>query len=188
MGEVLLAGGPRDGKRIAVSDGTATIMVAYAKPIDLTWAPESRPSIWRHPIRWFRWKPPPAPPLSEVTQLAYRDSGTVSDGARVFAIDGDWAWFKGPEAVEDGNLYRSLTAALGVVHPMIRQDQGARWVMSRDWYMRVRAMASERVDPDHDDPSKWMPDSRDCLLGVPVTVTDDGGAPHIENRRYPADF
>jgi hypothetical protein len=181
MGEVLLAGGPCDGKRIAAADGTGTVTVAYVKPMPWPLPPEPRPAWWRHPIRWFRWKPPPPPPAPEYMQLAYHDTGKVSDGARVFEIDGDWPWFKGPAA--DGGGYRDLVTAYGVVHPMIRQDKGTRWVMNRDWYMRIRAMASERADP-----AKWMPDPRDCLLGVPVAVTDDGGAPHIENRRYPADF
>jgi hypothetical protein len=187
MGEALLAGGPRDGKRIAVADGTGTVTVAYVKRTPFPLPPEPRPPWWRHPIRWFRWKPPPPPPMPEVTQLAYRDTGKISGGARVFEIDGDWPWFRGPEAA--GADYRDLVTAYGVVHPMIRQDQGTRWVMSPDWYMRIRAIGgNERSDPDHDDPAKWEPDPRDCLLGVPITVTGDGGAAHIENRRYPADF
>ena len=189
MGEALLAGGPQDGKRIAVSDGTLTVTAAYARPVPWQPPPEPRPSWWRHPVRWFRWKPPLPQPMPEYTQLAYRDTGNVRDGARVFEIDSDWPWFRGQEAAGDGDLYRSLVTAWSAAHPMIRQDRDTRWVMNRDWYMRVRAIGgNERSDPDHDDPGKWEPDPRDCLLGVPIAVTGDGGAPHIENRRYPADF
>jgi hypothetical protein len=94
------------------------------------------------------------------------------------------SWFRGPDADTDGDVYRALILACYAVHPVIR-GYGGHWVMNLDWYKRVRAEAGM---PGDDDPEKWEPKPDDMLLGLPVTVTDDGGAPHVENRNYPPDF
>jgi hypothetical protein len=186
VGEALLAGGPRDGARITVGE-TSAITAVYAKRIRVLFHPP-RPAWWRHPVQWFRWRPPPPPPPPELIQLTYRDTGKTDNGARVFQLAGDWPWFKGPEAGDDENLYKALMVAFAAVDPVLRHDPETRWVMDLDWYKRVRAMMMVPIGNDDEDPGKWVPSPQDMLLAIPVTVTDDGGAPHIENRRYPADY
>jgi hypothetical protein len=188
VSHVLLEGGPYDGRLIAAE--SAVVSMVYAKPIPPVVPPDEPPSWWRHPIRWLRWRrrSPKFLLMPEPQQLTYRDTGRIHDGARVYAVDGNWVWFRGPQAVENGDLLRSLAAAYGAVHPMIRQDRQTRWVMDLAWYKRIRAMSISRVDPDYDDPDKWVPSPLDLLLGVEIAVMDDGGVPHLENRRYPADW
>jgi hypothetical protein len=55
----------------------------------------------------------------------------------------------------------------------------ARWVMDLAWYRQVRA-ASEAATGRRDDPATWIPDPCDLLFGIPVSVRDGGGEPHLE--------
>jgi hypothetical protein len=138
--------------------------------------PPPRPKWWRHPLRWYRWKPPEPPPMPEMKLLTYRRTSEVRDGATVYEIDGDWPWFKGPEA--EGDDVPGLYVALNV-HPAIRRDPRTRMVMSPEHYSAMRSMAG------------WPPglgDPRDSLFGIQVEVSADGGAPRLENRAYPADY
>lgn len=178
---IIFEGGPQDGKNGMLDDLRHVVTVAWMPPLPLLDSPPPRPRWWRHPLKWARWKPPPLPELPEPQQLAYRDTGERRNGRRVFAIASDWPWFKGPCISDDGDLYRALATACYTVHPMVRQDSLTRWVMDLGWYRRIRAVA----DPDGDNPEKWQPDPEDMLLGIRITVIPDGGAPHLENRRYP---
>lgn len=60
-----------------------------------------------------------------------------------------------------------------------RQPGGARWVMDLSWYRQVRA-ASEIGRDLHTDPDMMTPDPADTLFGIPVSVRDGGGEPHLE--------
>lgn len=183
MPDILLEGGPRHGERRTIGTLGAVLNVAYIKPMPIV-MPAPRPPWWRHPLRWLRWSPPPPLPLPEFVQVAYRDTGQDSDGARVYRLDG-WPWFKGPEVTkgEDGGLCKSAVAAAYAIDPMIRRDGHTRWVMDLTWYKLMRKMSG-----DESDPSKWAPSPGETFLGIPVMVIDDGGAAHLENRRYPAGF
>jgi hypothetical protein len=177
MRQVLFEGGPYDGRLIAAE--SAVVTVIYTRPI-LAVIPPDRPSWWRHPLRWLRWRRSSLPlPLPEPQQLTYRDTGRIHNGTPIYAT-GDWAWFRGPRADGDGDLYSSLAAAYGAVPPMIRQDPQTHWVMDLDWYKQIRRIMN---CADEREPSQM-----DRLLGIEITVMDDGGVPHLENRRYPADW
>lgn len=192
MTQVILEGGPHDGKQVETD--APVITTIYMKP--LKWpVPPSRPdkpSWQQHPVRflrWWRWKPPAPeiPPMPEAEQLTYRDTGTTRDGKPVYAIDGGWPWYKGPQAdARNSDLYGALATAHYAVHPVIRHDPQTRWVMDLDWYKRIRAAAAPRGETDPDEPDKWEPSEYDSFLGTWITVTDDAGPPYIENRRYPA--
>jgi hypothetical protein len=65
-----------------------------------------------------------------------------------------------------------------------RQPGGARWVMDLSWYRRVRA-ASEIGRDVHTDPDMMTPDPADTLFGIPLSVRDDGGEPHLEMASEP---
>lgn len=181
--DIRFSGGPYDGRRGSVTEVRPVITAVYVPPVPLV-IEAPRPSPWKHPVRWFRWTPPPVPGPPELQQLTYRDTGEMRDGARVFAIDADWPWFKGPEAKSGGDLHGALVDAMYAVHPMVRGDAATRWVMDLGWYRLARAFAlREGTDPD-----EWRPSPDDRLFGIRIMVTAGGGAPHLENRRYPADW
>jgi hypothetical protein len=60
-----------------------------------------------------------------------------------------------------------------------RRPGGALWVMNPAWYRQIRA-ASESATGRRTDPDTWIPDAADVLFGIPVSVRDDGGEPHLE--------
>jgi hypothetical protein len=57
-----------------------------------------------------------------------------------------------------------------------------RWVMSLEWYKAIRR-AFLRPDDNDRDEAKWEPSPDDMLLGYYVTVTEDGGRPHLTDSR-----
>ena len=183
---VVLLGGPRDGIQITVDTGTNTITAVTAEiPPWQYHAP--RPRWWLHPIAWVRWKPPPPPEPPRMIQLEYRREGTVRDGLPVFRLqDGEWRPYRGPGIDPGQGIYPAMVTALYAVPPQVRQDPATRWVMSRDWYDRVRAHAVTNGEDPEPDPEKRVPAPGDRVLGVLITVTEDGGAPHIENPRMSA--
>lgn len=182
---IVFEGGPQHGKVQAVSQLPQAIQAAYMRPMPIWVPPEPppRPKWWRHPLRWYRWKPPEPvfPPMPVMEMLTYRPTGEVRDGATVYEIDGDWG-FKGPEA-SDASA-RALVAALRPVDPRIRRDPATRWVMSPHWYGRVLSDPGTTVA--YSPPDAMTGEFQ--LLGIPVDLRDDGGAPHLENRRYPQDY
>ena len=185
MEDAILIGGPRDGKRITVSAEASTVEAAMIKPVPPPKPHPPRPPWWRF-IRRRRWRPAPPPEPLEMIQLTYRADGTRADGLRVFRLAGEWQPYRGPDADMSGNLYNGLVGAMYAVHPMIRQDRDTRWVMDSGWYKRVRALAEVPADEDSD-PDEWEPNPDDMLLGLRISVTEDGGRPHLENPRHPAD-
>ena len=167
----ILVGGPSDGKEIATR--ARIIETVFAMP-ERIWTPAPRPAWWRHPVRWFRWQPPPPPKPPKLIQLRYEADGTTDSGRRVFRLTSPWQPYRGPDANSaDDNLYEALAHAMYAVHPVIRQDLATRWVMNPDWYSRICR------DPE------MVPWPDDTVLGMKIRVTDDGGAPHLENPRFP---
>ena len=61
----------------------------------------------------------------------------------------------------------------------------ARWVMNLEWYKAVRRAfpAVPGLGDDDADEAKWKPHPADTLLGYYVTVTEDGGRPHLAEQR-----
>jgi hypothetical protein len=53
-----------------------------------------------------------------------------------------------------------------------------RWVMNLEWYKAIRR-AYLRDDDDARDEAKWEPSDIDTVLGYYITVTEDGGRPHL---------
>lgn len=183
MTPIVFEGGPNHGKVQAVSQLPQAIQAAYMRPMPIWVPPPPRPKWWRHPIQWFRWKPPPPPPMPVMEQLTYRRTSEVRDGARVYEITGEWG-YKGPEADGDGEPVKATLKALSGVHPIIRRDPLTRWVMGPSWWYQLRT-AAVAINGYSDD---WRPSPEDIMFGIPVEVREDGGAPHLENRRYPQDY
>src|SRR5258708_15385447 len=186
MNYAILIGGPRDGDQRAVSPEITTIETVMLSPPRLQPGPQPRPPWW-HPFRRRRWRPPPLPGPPEMIQVSYRADGTRRDGMRVFRVADGWQPFRGPVISLGSPLYHALVDAQYAVHPAIRIESHCRWVMDLDWYKQVRRLAASFDRRAGEDEEKWKPDPSDLLLGMPVTVTADGGLPHLENPRYPAE-
>jgi hypothetical protein len=167
----VLIGGPHDGRDVTHTKAN-TIETVFAMPLSLiTGTP--RPRWWRHPVKYLRWKPPPPPEPPKLIQLRYTADGTTDNGRRVFRLASPWQPYRGPEAEDDGGIYPALAKAMYAVHPAIRQDGATRWVMNPGWHARIRR------DPN------MLPDPDDMVFGTRIRVTADGGAPHLENPRFP---
>jgi HK97 family phage major capsid protein len=57
------------------------------------------------------------------------------------------------------------------------QRRGSQWVMNLEWFNEVR-----RLD-DRSGPMFWAaltPSAPETLLGLPIKIREDGGAPHLE--------
>jgi hypothetical protein len=92
-------------------------------------------------------------------------------------------------------VYDLLRNAEYDAHPSWRRLATTHWVMSPEWYMTVRRAFLPPPDDDEDeaarearDESKWVPDPGDMVLGYTITVTGDGGAPHLADGRPDAEF
>jgi hypothetical protein len=58
--------------------------------------------------------------------------------------------------------------------------------MNLEWYMALRRAFLPLDLPDDDearDETTWTPDPGDMVLGYRITVTEDGGAPHLAGDR-----
>jgi len=64
-------------------------------------------------------------------------------------------------------------------------DRGPQhWVMNLEWYKAIRrAFLRPDADDDASDEAKWEPTVIDTVLGYYVTVTEDGGRPHLADGR-----
>jgi hypothetical protein len=58
----------------------------------------------------------------------------------------------------------------------------ARWVMNLEWYKAIRR---EFLRPDDDarNEAEWEPSDIDTVLGYYITVTEDGGRPHLAEQQ-----
>lgn len=190
---VILRGGPADGRQVTPGNEARTVNVLYTPPLRLVSGPPKPP--WWHPIRRLRWRPVPLPELPEPIELEYARDFTTEDGLPVFRLASPWQPYRGPDLAATGgldltdssDLHHGLVDAMYAVHPQIRHDSATEWVMNLAWYREVRgaARAFGDRDPDGDDPANWTPKAGDQLMGVRITVTSDGGRPHLENTRYP---
>ena len=87
-------------------------------------------------------------------------------------------------------VYKMLVKAGEGTHPAWRCLVTTHWVMDLEWYKAIRrAFLPPGLPPDDDarDEAKWDPQPGDMMLGWKVTVTEDGGQPHLVDGR-PADL
>jgi hypothetical protein len=56
------------------------------------------------------------------------------------------------------------------------------WVMNLEWYKAIRRTFLRPGD-DARDEAEWEPQSGDMVLGWKITVTGDGGKPHLVDGR-----
>jgi hypothetical protein len=170
---VILAGGPYHGRRVTVAPATTVVSYPAAPPrppMEMTLQP--KPS-WLHPVRRARWKssPPPVPPTFRM--LSYQAAGNLADGTRVFWLARECDNTSPPP--DRGRLYAFLNKTLVDVHPVDRASPHARWVMGLDWYKALRRMAGS--EPEDED--QWVPAAGDQVLGYPVQVVGETGAPQF---------
>ena len=81
-------------------------------------------------------------------------------------------------------LYDMLWNAAYDAHPSWRNLTTTHWVMNLDWYKKIRRgfLREDASDEDRDE-LKWVPDPGDMVLGYKITVTGDGGEPHLVDDR-----
>jgi hypothetical protein len=83
-------------------------------------------------------------------------------------------------------LHDLLSNAEYDAHPSWRHLTTTHWVMSLEWYKAIRrAFLPPGLPPDDEarDESKWEPQHGDMVLAYHITVTKDGGAPHLADGR-----
>jgi hypothetical protein len=81
-------------------------------------------------------------------------------------------------------MFDLLKNAEIVPHPSWRRLSTTHWVMDLEWYKAIRrAFLPEDADDDARDETKWEPQHGDMVLGYTITVTGDGGAPHLADGR-----
>jgi hypothetical protein len=77
-------------------------------------------------------------------------------------------------------MYDLLSHAAYDAHPAWRQLRTTHWVMNLEWYKAIRrAFLSPDADDDARDETKWKPAHGDMVFGYDITVTEDGGTPHL---------
>jgi HK97 family phage major capsid protein len=54
----------------------------------------------------------------------------------------------------------------------------SHWVMNTEWFLEVRKLGDSMGHPVLMPP--WSPSAPAMLLGLPVEIRTDGGAPHLE--------
>jgi len=83
-------------------------------------------------------------------------------------------------------IWQHLVHAGEGTHPAWRCLVTTHWVMNLEWYKAIRrASLPPDLPPDDEarDESKWEPDPGDMMLGWKITVTGDGGRPHLVDGR-----
>ena len=167
----VLREGPMHGKAIWVDPGHDRICVAH-----VTWPREPpvipRPPWWR-PLARYRWRPPPPPEPPSSRNLLYRYLATSDDGRRIYAYD---EYGNRPPSAEPlaKDLYRYLMDHLYSKPPAERRLM--HWVMDTEWWQECEKITNEPL-PVHGNGVITM-------LGLPVTVKDDGGVPHLERGEF----
>lgn len=87
-------------------------------------------------------------------------------------------------------IYDLLRNAECDAHPFWRRLSTTHWAMDLEWYKAIRrAFLSPDLPPDDEarDEAKWEPRHGDMVLGYHITVTEDGGPPHLVDGR-PSDL
>jgi hypothetical protein len=86
--------------------------------------------------------------------------------------------------VTSKELYDLLRNAEYDAHPSWRHLTTTCWVMNLEWYKAIRrAFLPSDADDEDKDESKWEPQHGDMVLGYNITVTGDGGQPHLVDGR-----
>ena len=87
------------------------------------------------------------------------------------------------------DIWDTLVKAGGDTHPAWRNLPTTHWVMNLEWYKKIRRAS---LPPDADaktrDETKWEPQDDDMVLGWKITVTEDGGQPHLVDGSTTARF
>jgi hypothetical protein len=159
---IVLAGGPMHGRRLAEDPGDAlTYLTAVSGFTSIAglWATRPpRPSWWRHPLAWRRWRPEAVPvPDTTAQQHLYRRNGTLADGTTAVF------WWVGRDSDPPPDL-DGIICVLAEVHRRALNEfvYGGWWEMGGDWYNAIRRVLAE---------SPGEPALGDRLLGREVRVT-----------------
>ena len=81
-------------------------------------------------------------------------------------------------------IHDLLRGAEHDAHPSWRGLHTTHWVMSLEWYKAIRrAFLPSGAGDEARDEAKWEPLPGDMVLGYKVTVTGDGGQPHLVDGR-----
>jgi hypothetical protein len=153
------------GKVIWVDPGHDRISVAAPPPPPAP--PPPRPPWWRFRAR-KHWPPPPPEP-GPFRNLLYRYLATGNDGRRIYAYDEYGGRSPETEPLAK-DLYRYLIDHLYSKPPAERQRM--HWVMEPEWMREVEKVTHE--------PQPQPANVTITMFGLPVTVDDDGGIPHLE--------
>lgn len=174
MPEVRLFGGPAGDRRITVSGAPAAIELPVIPSMNFAALLDGlppRPPWWRWRAR-RRWHGPADIEPPSFRQVTYRYLATAGDGTWIYACD--------PHAVKPGeldqDLYRYLAGHLYSLPPAKRMRSGLHWVMDADWATEIAKLGMGISDPGPEDIEKV---NGGYVLGLPITVTDDGGVPHL---------
>ena len=170
---IILAGGPMHGRRLDQVGEDSVCMTAvdsFASLTGILATPPARPSFWRGPLAWWRWKPSEiAVPEATAQQHLYRWNGVTRDGARIY-------WHVGrddePPAGSDAIIGVLAAAHRRALNEHVGGD--GWWEMSGDWYKAIRRALSA---------SPGEPALGDVLLGRQVRVTL--GSPRIVTKETP---
>jgi hypothetical protein len=177
MTGIILAGGPRHGKRLDDPPPVNEYVTTVQPPIPLRAAVKTRPRFWRDPLGWFRFKPGTTIDSTEFAPAPvhhlYRFAGTLKDGTAVY-------WWQGPYAAEPPFDSADVLRAVWQVaidferdHPYVR-PAGVQWEMSPQWYAAIRR-ASRAGTGD--------PMTGDMLFGYPLRVCT--GSPRLVTEDTP---
>ena len=83
-------------------------------------------------------------------------------------------------------IWQQLVKAGDGTHPAWRRLATTHWVMNLDWYKAIRRASLPPDLPPGDearDEARWEPQPGDMLIGWQITVTGDGGRPHLVDGR-----
>ena len=83
-------------------------------------------------------------------------------------------------------IWQALIKAGEGTHPAWRRLSTTHWVMNLEWYKAIRRASLPPdlpADDDARDEAKWEPHPGDMLIGWQITVTGDGGQPHLVDGR-----
>ena len=79
-------------------------------------------------------------------------------------------------------IWQQLVRAGEGTHPAWRRLPTTHWVMNLEWYKAI-SRASLPPDLPPDDETRWEPQPGDMLIDWQITVTGDGGRPHLVDGR-----
>ena len=89
-------------------------------------------------------------------------------------------------ALSGKEIHDLLLRAENDAHPSWRRLHTTHWVMNLEWYKAIRrAFLPPDLPPDDEarDEAKWEPQYGDMVLAYRITVTENGGQPHLADGR-----